>query len=288
MKGKIVREESCFPERLKESVCNCKHIYYSGNRELLGMKCIAVVGSRTCTDYGKTVARAIGKRVSECGGVVVSGLANGIDQAAHTGALEGGGRTIAVLGNGLDVYYPASNRALQKRIEKEGLLISEYEEGFKPRRYTFPARNRIICGVSEAVVVVEAKDNSGALITAELAAEQGKKLYAVPGNITSYYSFGTNKLIRENVTPLIFIDDLLVDMGIPLPLSDPQLKGLGDDEMRIYEVISRKGELSIEDIQLATNMRPQEISGIITILEMKGLIFSSMGRFFAGNFKEKR
>ena len=288
MKGKILREESCFPERLKESVCNCKHIYYSGNRELLGMKCIAVVGSRICTDYGKTVARAIGKRVSECGGVVVSGLANGIDQAAHTGALEGGGRTIAVLGNGLDVYYPASNRALQKRIEKEGLLISEYEEGFKPRRYTFPARNRIICGVSEAVVVVEAKDNSGALITAELAAEQGKKLYAVPGNITSYYSFGTNKLIRENVTPLIFIDDLLVDMGIPLPLSDPQLKGLGDDEMRIYEVISRKGELSIEDIQLATNMRPQEISGIITILEMKGLIFSSMGRFFAGNFKEKR
>ena len=288
MKGKMKRDEAGFPVKLRESVSNCNYIYYSGNTELLASTCIAVVGSRTCTDYGKTVARAIGKRVSECGGVVVSGLASGIDTAAHLGALEGGGRTIAVLGNGLDVYYPASNRALQQRIEREGLLVSEYEEGFKPKKYTFPARNRIICGVSDAVVVVEARDNSGALITAELAAEQGKKLYAVPGNITSYYSFGTNKLIRESVTPLIFIDDLLTDMGIHIPVTDPQVKGLGDDEMRIYEAIVRNGEMSVEDIQLATNMRPQQISGIITILEMKGLIFSSMGRFFSGNLCDKR
>lgn len=285
MRGCILRGNELFPERLSECTEDVKKLYYDGNRDLLQGVCIAVVGSRKCTEYGKTVARNIGRRVSECGGVLVSGLAKGIDTEAHLGALEGGGRTIAVLGNSTDRYYPAENRNLQNRIREEGLLLSEYPEGTSPKPYMFPRRNRIISGISESVVITEARDGSGALITAELAMEQGKKLYAVPGNITSYYSFGTNKLIRENVTPLILIDDLFLDLGLALPEEDPVLNTLGEDEKTVYEVLRKNGELSIEEICHKTNINITKISGIITILEMKGVIFSSLGKFFIAKFR---
>ena len=285
MKGIIEREEKNFPFRLRQSVSNIKQLHYHGNTELLEKPCIAVVGSRRCTEYGKTVAKAIGKRVSESGAVLVSGLASGIDTAAHLGAMEGGGNTIAVLGNGTDVFYPGENRNLQKNISEEGLLLSEYPEGTKPMPYRFPMRNRLISGISESVVIVEASDGSGALITAELAAEQGKRLYAVPGNITSYYSFGTNKLIRESVTPLILIDDVLMDIGIKPAENEDTSHILGEDEKLIYETLCRNGEMTVEEIYHKTNINPSKINGIITILEMKGVIFSSLGKFYVAKFR---
>lgn len=285
MKGIINKEDNAFPALLRLCAPDVKRLYYGGNLSLLEKPCIAVVGSRRCTEYGKTVAKAIGKRVSESGATVVSGLAKGIDTAAHLGAMEGGGNTIAVLGNGTDVFYPGENRNLQKNISEEGLILSEYPEGTKPMPYRFPMRNRIISGISGSVIIVEASDGSGALITAEIAAEQGKNLYAVPGNITSYYSFGTNKLIRESVTPLIFIDDVLIDMGIKPAENEETSPIIGEDEKLIYETLCRNGEMSVEEIYHKTNINPSKINGIITILEMKGVIFSSLGKFYIAKFR---
>ena len=284
MRGILTSDECGFPALLKESAPDVKKIYFSGNPKMLEKPCIAVVGSRKCTEYGKTVARNIGKRVAESGAVLVSGLAKGIDTAAHMGAVDGGGNTIAVLGNGCDIFYPGENRNLQTIIEERGLLISEYAPGIKPRPYYFPLRNRIISGISESVVVAEAGEGSGALITAEIAAEQGKRLYAVPGNITSYYSFGTNKLIRENVRPLIFVDDVLLDLGIKPGIQNTQESGLGADEKTVFEALRRNGEMTVEEIYHITDIKPSEISGIITVLEMKGLVFSCLGKVTVAKF----
>lgn len=283
MRGSIAAGDVNFPPSLKIAAPDVKELYYEGRLDLLRGPCIAVVGSRECTGYGRAVAKNIGKRVAESGAVLVSGLAKGIDGAAHTGALEGGGSTVAVLGNGLDIYYPRENVNLQKNIAKAGLLISEYPGGTKPKPFHFPLRNRIISGISDSVVIVEAGQSSGALITAERAAEQGKRIYAVPGNITSLYSFGTNMLIRENVTPLILVDDVLIDLGIK-PKGTASPKGLGKEEILIYEALRQNGEMTVEDIYHKTNIKPSELSGIMTILEMKGIIFSSLGKFFIAKF----
>ena len=211
MQGKLMMADDNFPQILRDFVPDVGVLYFEGDLTLLQNRCIAIVGSRKCTQYGKTVAKTIGKRAAENGVTVVSGLARGIDTAGHLGALEAGGKTIAVLGGGTEHYYPPENRKLQQQIAREGLLLSEHEPEYIAKAYDFPKRNRLISALSESVVVVEAPNRSGALITAECAEEQGKNVYAVPGNITSYYSFGTNKLIRENATPLILIDDIFLD-----------------------------------------------------------------------------
>lgn len=284
MKGRITREDSGFPQVLKEFMPEAEEIYFDGDLSLLETRSVAVVGSRRCTAYGRTVAKAIGRRMAENQVTVVSGLARGIDTAGHLGALEAGGRVIAVLGGGTDYYYPPENRGLQQRIAREGLLLSEHPPAYCPRPYDFPKRNRIIAAAAESLVVVEAGNRSGALITAECAEEMGKNVYAVPGNITSIYSFGANKLIRENVTPLILIDDLLIDMGIVPDAAAAAAAGLGGDEKRVFDVVSAGGEVTVDEIHHKTNMKPSEINGIISILEMKGLIFSSMGKIFVAKF----
>lgn len=284
MKGKLVRGEDRFPKKLEDFMPDAKEIYFDGDLSLLDSRAVAVVGSRRCTQYGRTVARNIGKKMAEHGVTVVSGLARGIDTAGHLGALEAGGKTIAVLGGGTDTFYPPENRRLQQQIAREGLLISENPPGYTARPYDFPKRNRVIAALSESLVVVEAGNRSGALITAECAEEMGKNVYAVPGNITSLYSFGANKLIRENVTPLILIDDLLIDMGIAPDAELMAAKSLGGDEKRVFDVICGSGELTVDEIHHKTNMKPSEINGIISVLEMKGLIFSSMGKIFVAKF----
>ena len=284
MKGKLLKDDDKFPQILRDFVPDLGVLYFEGDLELLKNRCIAVVGSRKCTQYGKIVAKTIGRRAAENGVAVVSGLAKGIDTAGHQGALEAGGKTIAVLGGGTDHFYPPENRKLQQRIAREGLLLSEHEPGYIARSYDFPKRNRLISALAESVVVVEAPNRSGALITAECAEEQGKKLYAVPGNITSYYSFGTNKLIRENTTPLILIDDIFLDLNISPYIKEEKLLELGEDERKVFEVIKNCGEVTIDEIYHKTNIKPSEINGIITILEMKGIIFSSLGKVFVAKF----
>jgi len=169
---------------------------------------VAVVGSRRCTRYGSDLARRCGHAIAAAGWVVVSGLARGIDTAAHLGALDGGGSTVAVLGNGIDAWYPASNRALGERILESGAAVSEYGPGTPPAPWRFPARNRIIVGLSQAVIVVEAAARSGALITARLAMEAGIDVFAVPGDLDRVTSEGTNRLIADGAQPIVSVAEL--------------------------------------------------------------------------------
>lgn len=284
MEDRVCRGEKDFPEKVYQFSPDVKELYYKGNLHLTKEPSVAVVGSRKCTTYGVTVAKEIGKRAAQNQVVIVSGLAKGIDTAGHQSVLQHGGTTIAVLGGGTDRYYPAENRQLQRTIAAKGLLLSEHPSDYLPRAFDFPKRNRIISALSESVVVIEAPNRSGALITAEAAEEQGKQVYAVPGNITSHYSFGTNKLIREGVTPLILLDDLFLDLGIQIQVPERTLQQLGKDEMAVYKAILEKGEMRAEEIAFEVEMHLGNVQGILTILEMKGLVFSAMGKFFVAKY----
>jgi len=184
------------------------HLWVRGN--LPTMPGVAIVGTRRCTEYGRLIARNLGHAVASAGWPVISGLARGIDAAAHGGTLDGGGDGFAILGCGVDVIYPADNRGLAKRLlENFGGLISEYPPGTPPAPFRFPARNRIIAGLSGAVVVVEAAATGGALITARLALDQGKDVLAVPGDINRVTSEGCNLLIRDGAHPVLSAEDLI-------------------------------------------------------------------------------
>ena len=186
----------------------------SGDVGLLSRAAVAVVGARACSGYGASVARSLGRDLTRGGLVVVSGMARGIDAEAHRGALEADGPTIAVLGCGIDRDYPAAHAELARRIAATGLLVSEYAPGVEPAPWRFPARNRIVAGLCAATVVVEARERSGALITADLALEEGREVFTVPGEISSALSAGTNALLKLGATPLTAAADVLATFGI--------------------------------------------------------------------------
>ncbi len=199
-----------YPSILKEIYDYPISLYVKGNIKLLNYDSIAIVGSRECSDYGKNSAKYFGYHLADKGKCVISGLAKGIDSFAHIGALNANGNTIAVLGNGLDDIYPKENKNLaNKIIEKGGAIISEYPLGTKPNKINFPARNRIVSGMCKGVLVVEAKEKSGTLITVDFALEQGRDVFIVPGNINSIYSVGTNRLIKEGASLASCYQDLL-------------------------------------------------------------------------------
>lgn len=202
--------EESYPEKLKNIYSSPQEIYVIGNEKILNDKAIAIIGCRNCTSYGAKNSYKFGYELAKKGIVIVSGFARGIDTYAHIGALKAKGKTIAVLGNGLDIVYPAENEKLYKEIIKNGgTIISEYPLGSKPEKHHFPVRNRIISGLSDGVLVVEAKKRSGTLITVEYALDQGKNVYAIPGNINNNNSYGTNELIKEGAIPFTCIDDFL-------------------------------------------------------------------------------
>lgn len=187
-----------YPKSLREIYDSPVVLYAKGDVKLLKAKSIAIIGSRKCTEYGRKVSNELGYNIANDGICVVSGMAKGIDSWAHIGALNGKGKTIAVVGNGLDIIYPKENeRLFNMIIENGGLIISEFVIGTEPNRKNFPQRNRIISGLAECVIVVEATERSGSLITVDFAIEQGKDVFAVPGNITNSTSKGTNNLIAE-------------------------------------------------------------------------------------------
>ena len=192
-----------------------------GDPELLSRNAVAIVGARMCSSYGRQVARMIGRDVAAAGVVVVSGLARGVDGEAHRGALEAQGHTIAVLGCGIDRIYPAEHATLLRQIEETSLIVSEYEPGVEPAPFRFPARNRIVAGLCAATIVVEAREKSGALITADFALEEGREVFAVPGEITSRLSDGTNALLRLGATPLTSAADVLESLGLTPPERRP-------------------------------------------------------------------
>lgn len=173
-------------------------LFVKGNKKLLNKESIAIVGCRQCSEYGKKVAYNLSLELAQEGKCIVSGLAKGIDKYAHLGALNSTGNTIAVMGSGIDIVYPSENRKIYEKIlSNNGLVVSEYIIGTKPEKFNFPARNRIISGLSDGIVIVEARKKSGALITAEFGIEHGKEVFAVPGNIDSLNSMGTNELIKQ-------------------------------------------------------------------------------------------
>jgi DNA processing protein len=189
----------------------------AGEAEILARPAVAIVGARACSPDGAPVARMLGRELAGSGVVVVSGLARGIDGEAHRGALESDGHTVAVLGCGIDRDYPAAHTMLARSIGERSLIVSEYEAGVEPAPWRFPARNRIIAGLCAATVVVEARERSGALITADFALEEGREVFAVPGEITSALSAGVNALLRLGATPLTGAADVLESLGIQSP-----------------------------------------------------------------------
>lgn len=201
-----------YPESLKNIYSPPITLYCKGDITLLKRKSVAIVGCRDSSTYGRSIAEKFAKDLCEKKLVVVSGLAKGIDSAAHVGALKGNGETIAVLGCGVDIVYPKENVNLYLDIMKKGLIVSEYIVGTPPESSNFPMRNRIISGLSQGVLVVEAKKKSGTMITTDFALEQGKELYVIPGNITSKNSEGTNELIKEGARIVTSIQDILEDL----------------------------------------------------------------------------
>ena len=281
MNIEIIRKgEAAYPERLLEIKNPPEQLYCCGNLELLGSRCVAVVGSRTTTVYGRRTAEAIGRCLAASGVTVVSGMAKGIDASAHEGALSAGGLTVAVLGCGPDVCYPPENRLLMADIKRRGLIVTEYEPGTPANRYNFPNRNRIISGLCEATVVVQARNRSGSLITAELAAEQGREVYAVPGNIDSQYNLGNNRLIKEGASPLICIDDILEYLGIGGVDEEDARRRLSDKEFEIFNILREEGEMTIDEVCMKTGFSPAYVNPILAVMEMKGFINSEMGRVF--------
>lgn len=281
---KINIDDEIYPEKLRKIYSPPMELYLIGNISLLNKKSIAIVGSRRCSEYGKIVAMKIGSRAAASNVTVVSGMASGIDSFGHQGSLKAGGDTIAVLGCGIDICYPNSNIKLYEEIAEKGLVISEFPIGQKPLPYNFPIRNRIISGLSEKVVVVEAQTKSGSIITAELANEQGKEVFAVPGNINSQYSLGTNKLISDGAQIVSTIDDIFCEIGNNEVYDADELNNLGKDEKRIVEFVRRNGETEMEKVCSELNISPSKINGLISILEIKGYVSYSMGKLFAINF----
>lgn len=210
----ICWDDAEYPEKLREIYDPPYCLFVKGSLPPPDRKAVAVVGARGCSPYGETVACNLGKQLALHGVSVISGLALGIDGAAHRGTLEGKGATYAVMGCGVDVCYPASHQKLYKQICETGGVLSEFAMGSKPRQAFFPIRNRIISGLADAVVVVEARRRSGSLITADRALEQGKCVYAVPGRISDSLSSGTNWLLSQGAAPFYSMEEFLIDLGV--------------------------------------------------------------------------
>ena len=278
---KMSIDDEVFPDKLRRIADPPKELYLIGREELIHRRSIAIVGARKCTEYGKHIAMTIAKKAALAGFTVVSGMALGIDNFAHIGALKASGETIACLGTAIDECYPRQHKNLYGDIAGRGLLISEYPPGAKGMPYMFPRRNRIIAGLSEAVIVVEAGTDSGALITAEYANEQGKFVFAVPGNITSPMSLGTNKLLTEGAIPVAVIDDIFFQLGATPIAEEEDLAKTDGDERRVYEFVKYNGETPLDLLCEHLELNPIICKGIISVLEIKGLVACTLGRVFA-------
>ncbi len=252
---------------------------------------IAIVGSRRPSSYGLKVAEKLAYELSGFGLTVVSGLASGIDGAAHSGALRNNGKTIAVLGCGIDIVYPRENRRLYEKITETGAVISEYIPGVQPLQYHFPARNRIISGLSYGTVVVEAGEKSGSLITVNYALNQGREVFAVPGNINNINSMGTNRLIGEGAKIVTSVYDIIEELKIFIEIDDLNLKksikdsfntkliDMSRDEKIILEQLLKE-PLYIDMLMEKTGFDIKELNSLLVIMEMKGIIEQTPERLY--------
>jgi DNA processing protein len=277
----VLYNEENYPQRLKEIEDSPAALYYIGDIEKLkdGIHA-AVVGSRNCTSYGRNVTQIITSELSKQNIGIISGMAKGIDTCAHNAALENKGFTAAVLGCGIDVIYPKENRALYEVLSEKGCIISEFLPGTEPYAYNFPARNRIISGLSNIVIVVEAGCKSGSLITATQAIEQGKDVLAVPGQIFSSQSKGTNKLIKDGAFPLTCMEDVfdLLSMNYIKGINN-KLPTLSDSEKNIYKMISDT-PIHIDEIIKTTHIDIKHLYEVLFDLQLKNEIMCLAGNYY--------
>ncbi|CAH2213104.1 DNA-processing protein DprA [Tepidibacter aestuarii] len=273
----ITINNSNYPKRLKHIYDPPHILYFKGNKELLNEFCIAMIGSRKPTNYGVFCANKISKELSSLGINIISGMAVGIDYYSHLGCLNGNSKTIAVLGSSIDKPYPKQNIHLMNNIiESGGIILSEYPPGTEARPGYFPMRNRIISGISDGVLIVEASERSGSLITMNYALDHGKNVFAIPGNINSHMSKGSNKIIKEGAKLVSSVDDILEEYDIPYNLNlkkeNEQQIDLSNDEGQIVTILKNNGSLHVDFICEHTRLNIKDILGILNILEIKGIV----------------
>jgi DNA processing protein len=276
----LPRSDPAFPRSLAAIFDTPPGLFVRGESALdvLDGPSVSVVGARSCSPYGAYVARMLGRELASAGLVVVSGLARGIDGEAHRGALEPDGTTVAVLGCGIDRDYPATHAELARQIATRGLVVSEYAPGVEPAPWRFPARNRIIAGLAQVTVVVEARERSGALITADLAMEEGREVLAVPGEITSALSAGTNRLLRQGATPLTSPADVLECFGLVLP--ERERPAVSPDAELVLTRL-QDAAAGADELARALDLDAGALSAALSELEVAGLVSQEAGSYRA-------
>ncbi|MDX1582091.1 MAG: DNA-processing protein DprA [Thermoanaerobaculia bacterium] len=273
----IVLGDEDYPKLLAE-ICDPPFaLFPSGNRGYLHRSAVGVVGSRRASRYGLSVAERLAADLSSLGITVVSGLARGIDQAAHRGALGHDGSTIAVLGTGLDVDYPRGSGKLRKQIAEEGLILTELPPGSPPRPEHFPIRNRIISGLSLGIVIVEATDRSGSLITARMAAEQDREVFAVPGSIFGRGSIGPHRLIQYGAKLVHDVDDILDELRLEVRRQEKKQAARDGLSARILERLSIENPIHVDTLAIQLDTNPATLSASLLELEIEGTIRSVPG-----------
>lgn len=279
----ITTRDAGYPRLLKEINDPPIGLYRKGRYEF-GHRCVAIVGSRRTTLYGQATAKKFGMELARLGFCVVSGLARGIDTAAHEGALAVGGKTAAVLGTGIDSIYPPENLELYRLIEAEGAILSEFPFGRRADRQSFAMRNRIVSGMSDAIIVVESDVDGGAMITARFAGEQGRLIFVVPGRIDQTSSAGCHQLIRDGATLVTSIDDVLEELNYlegmrPAPIAEKPADvaagkpaNLTVDEARVFDCFRGGGILTPDALAVQANLAPAQLSATLMMLELKRLV----------------
>ena len=267
-------EDEAYPHYLREIDQPPPVLYLLGSFVPDDDWAVAIVGTRRITSYGRQVAEELASTLAHSGVTIVSGLARGVDAVAHQAALNAGGRTLAVLGSGVDRIYPPEHRKLAERIVTQGALISDYAPGTPPDASNFPPRDRIISGLTRAIVVVEAGLDSGALITASFAAEQGREVFAVPGNINAPQSQGANRLIRDGAQPLLSPQDILEFLNINMATEQRAARtALPADanEVQLLKVLGHQ-PLHVDDIRSQTGMPIEKVTSTLALMELKGMV----------------
>jgi DNA processing protein len=275
--------DSDYPALLREIDDPPMALYVRGEQPIDPCRTIALVGTRRGTKYGKMIAMRLATQLAMRGCIVVSGLAAGIDASAHQGALDVGGFTVAVMGCGIDYPYPKANQPIYERIVETGVVLSEYPMGSRPAKWTFPQRNRILAGLSRGVVVVQAPERSGALITARCALEQGRDVFAVPGNIGTLTSAGSNRLIKQGAKLVESVDDILEEYPdlqarmVPEPAEETDRSlCLGEQETAVYGLIGGD-PVHVDEIIARADLSPTEASHILLLLQLENLIEEAEG-----------
>jgi DNA processing protein len=278
--------EPVFPALLRAIPDPPLALFIRGDGATLGAAGVAVVGSRRCTPQGRRWAQTLAEQLAAAGIIVVSGLAYGIDAAAHRGALDAGGRTLAVLGSGVDHVYPARHRGLAAEIlQRGGALVSEYPPGVAPRPEHFPERNRIVSGLASGVVVAEASDKSGSLITARLALEQGREVMAVPGSVAAATARGCHRLLKQGAALVEDVTDVLETLGWAAPeraVADPAAS-LGAREREVFGVIGA-AVTTCDQIVVGTGLETQAVLETLTILQVEGFVEACHGGYIRRPF----